>query len=76
VTVGEADTTEPVVADRPVDGDQEYALPPVAVRLSELPVHITTPEPTLIVGTGLTVAVVVYTVVGAQPIPVLLNVSE
>jgi hypothetical protein len=27
-------------------------------------------------GTGLTVTVVVYTVVGEQPIPVLLNVNE
>ena len=52
---GLAVTLAPVVADRPVDGDHEYVVPPVAVNVVEDPLQIATPEPAPIVGNAVTV---------------------
>ena len=59
VVVGLAVMPEPVVAVRPVDGDQLYVVPPPAVSVVEVPVHIATDEPPLMVGSAFTVTVLV-----------------
>jgi hypothetical protein len=59
VDVGLAVTLAPVVADNPVDGDQLYVEPPVAVKPVEKPLQIATLEPPLITGIGLIVTVTV-----------------
>ena len=55
VTVGLAIGDAQVVQESPVDGDQEYATPPVAVNGAFPPTQIVTSEPPLIIGSGLTV---------------------
>ena len=55
--VGDAVTLAPVVADNAVLGAQEYVTPPDAVIVVELPEHIATSAPALIVGRALTVMV-------------------
>jgi hypothetical protein len=50
-------TLAPVVADNPVDGDQLYVEPPVAVKPVEAPLQIATLEPPLITGIKFTVTV-------------------
>ena len=57
VVVGDAVTLAPVVADNAVLGAQEYVTPPDAVIVVELPEHIATSAPALIVGRALTVMV-------------------
>jgi len=65
VLVGLAFTLLPVVADKPVDGDQSYVDPPDAVRAIELPLQIAGEEGvTVIVGFGLTVTVTVVGILG------------
>jgi len=57
VDVGFAVTLEPVVADKPGDGDQVYVTPPVAVNTVDDPLHMAIPLPALITGKGFTVTV-------------------
>jgi len=57
VRVGVAVTLAPVVADKPVAGDQLYVVPPLPVSVVEVPAQIATSDPALIVGIGLTVTV-------------------
>jgi len=57
VRVGVAVTLAPVVADKPVAGDQLYVVPPLPVSVVEVPAQIATDDPALIVGIGLTVTV-------------------
>jgi hypothetical protein len=52
-------TLAPVVEDNPVDGDQLYVEPPVAVKPVEAPLQIATLEPLLITGIAFTVTVTV-----------------
>jgi hypothetical protein len=54
---GLAVTLEPVEAERPDAGDQEYVVPPVAVIVVDEPLQIATPVPALMVGIAFTVAV-------------------
>jgi hypothetical protein len=51
---GDAETEAPVVAERPVDGDQVYVVPPVPVSVVEPPLQIVTLDPAPIDGKGLT----------------------
>ena len=48
-----------VVQDKPVPGDQEYVVPPVAPRVVDEPLQIATPAPALTVGVGFTLIFVV-----------------
>ena len=50
-------TLAPVVADKPVAGDQLYVVPPLPVSIVDDPAQIATDDPALIVGIGLTVTV-------------------
>ena len=60
----------PVVADKPVDGDHEYVVPPVAVNIVEEPLQIATPEPAPIVGIALTVTATVAVLLQPLVMPV------
>ena len=70
VEVGLAVTLAPVVADKPVDGLQEYVVLPVAVNIVEEPLQIATPEPAPIVGIALTVTVTVAVLLQPLVVPV------
>ena len=59
-------TDEPVVALKPVEGVQVYVVPPVAVKVALLPLHIGEGVGTVIVGGGFTVTATV--VVFTQPL--------
>ena len=63
-------TIDPVVADKPVDGDHEYVVPPVAVNVVDEPLQMATPEPALIVGIALTVTVTVAVLLQPLVVPV------
>ena len=65
--VGLAVTDEPVVALKPVEGVQVYVVPPVAVKMVLLPLHIGAGVGAVIVGGGFTVTATV--VVLTQPLP-------
>ena len=65
--VGLAVTVEPVVALKPVDGVHVYVVPPVAVKMVLLPLHIGAGVGAVIVGGGFTVTATV--VVLTQPLP-------
>ena len=67
---GLAVTLAPVVADKPVDGLQEYVVPPVAVNIVEEPLQMATPEPALIIGMELTVTVTVAVLLQPLVVPV------
>jgi len=67
VVVGLAVTDEPVVALKPVDGVHVYVVPPVAVKMVLLPLHIGAGVGTVIVGGGFTATATV--VVLTQPLP-------
>ena len=74
--VGLAVTDEPVVALKPVDGVHVYVVPPVAVKVVLLPLHIGAGVGAVIVGGGFTATgtVVVFT----QPllfVPVMVYVE-
>jgi hypothetical protein len=66
VTVGEAETVAPVVALRPVAGDQAYEEAPLAVRLVLPPLHIEG-EVGEIVTEGFVPIVTVTVLVAVQP---------
>ena len=52
-------TDEPVVALKPVDGVHVYVVPPVAVKVALLPLHIGEGVGAVIVGSGFTVTTTV-----------------
>jgi len=60
-------TLAPVVAVRPVAGDHEYIVPPVAVSEVDEPLQIATDEPAPIVGNAFTVTVTDDVLL--QPVP-------
>ena len=60
----------PVVADKPVEGLQEYVVPPVAVNIVEEPLQIATPEPTPMEGIALTVTVTIAVLLQPLVVPV------
>ena len=60
-------TDEPVVALKPVEGVHVYVVPPVAVKVALLPLHIGEGVGTVIVGSGFTATATV--VVLTQPLP-------
>jgi len=60
-------TPAPVVAESPVEGVQEYVVPPVAVSEVDEPLQIATDEPALIVGRAFTVTVTDEVLL--QPVP-------
>lgn len=71
VTVGDAITEEPVLADKVVAGVQLYVMPPEAERVVVVFWHIVVPEPALIVGSELTDTVTVAVFVHPfDPVPV------
>ena len=55
------------MAERPVEGVQEYVVPPVAVSVVDEPLQIATDEPAPIVGSALTVTVTDNVLL--QPVP-------
>jgi len=55
------------VAERPVEGVQEYVVPPVAVSVVDEPLQIATDEPAPIVGSAFTVTVTDEVLL--QPVP-------
>ena len=63
-------TLAPVVPDKPVDGLQEYVVPPVAVSVVEEPLQIATPEPAPMEGIALTVTVTVAVLLQPLVVPV------
>lgn len=70
VTVGVAVKGVPVLALRPVVGDQEYVAPPVAPIVVDEPVHIEVAPPVVaMVGNALTVMVLVAVLL--QPLPLM-----
>jgi len=72
---GSAVTTVPVVTDKPVDGAHEKEPAPVAVKITESPVHkVTGFGVTLTVGIGFTVTVIVFTPVHPAVVPVTVYV--
>ena len=73
VTVGLATGLLQVVHDKPVDGDQLYAVAPVAVNVVDEPLQILTAEPALTVGRGLTVTATLAVL--EQPVDVLVPVT-
>ena len=76
VVVGLAVTDEPVVALKPVDGVHVYVVPPVAVKMVLLPLHIGAGVGAVIVGSGFTATITV--VVLTQPllfVPVMVYVE-
>ena len=72
VTVVLVTTLAPVVADRLVAGAQVYVVPPDAVKVIELPLHIAPPPLGVmeIVGTGLTLTVLDDWAVQPEVVPV------
>ena len=71
VLVGFAVTLAPVVADKPVAGDQVNVVAvPVAVRAVEEPLQIATPEPALTVGRAFTVTVTLAVLLHIPLLPV------
>ena len=67
---GLAVTLAPVVPDKPMDGLQEYVVPPVAVNIVDEPLHMATPEPAPIVGIALTVTATVAVLLQPLVVPV------
>jgi hypothetical protein len=59
VTVGLAVGLAHVLHDRPVDGNHEYDVPPVAVSTVDVPEHMEIDGLTPIVGSGFTVTVTI-----------------
>ena len=57
VAPGVAEGLETVVLLNPLAGDQEKPVPPLALSVVELPLHMATPDPAVAVGNGLTVIV-------------------
>ena len=56
---GLAETTAPVVAESPAEGDHEYVAAPPAVRAAEAPLQIAKPGPALTAGNVFTNTVIV-----------------
>jgi hypothetical protein len=67
VVEGEAETTEPVVAERPPDGDQEYVLAPDAVNETDCPKQMLAEGGVIVTIGGFPVAPTVSVTVSLQP---------
>ena len=64
-------TDEPVVALKPVEGVQVYVVPPVAVKMVLLPLHIGAGVGAVIVGRGFTATITVVVFIQIPSVPVI-----
>ena len=73
--VGLAVTDEPVVALNPVEGVQVQVVPPVAVKMVLLPLHIGAGVGAVIVGRGFTATITVVVFIQIPSVPVIVQVE-